>query len=107
MCPIVSRRHFVPLNSSALVLSADRKESAVSYEFVKRKLDRGRSILPGTRRENKKKWEQKRRSLISKSAVKNSGRSRFFKIVNQSLSFSETKKDVKVMFVERRYSGEI
>lgn len=44
-----------PLNSSALVRPVGGKETAVSYDFVKRKLDPGRSILRGTREKKKKK----------------------------------------------------
>lgn len=67
----MSRRHFAPLNSSALVRPVGGKETAVSYDFVKRKLDPGRSILRGTREKKKEKTESgKRGSLISKSVTR-------------------------------------
>lgn len=44
-----------PLNSSALVRPVGGKETAVSYDFVKRKLDPDRSILRGTRKREKEK----------------------------------------------------
>lgn len=69
----MSRRHFAPLNSSALVRPVGGKETAVSYDFVKRKLDPGRSILRGTREKKKEKEKTesgKRGSLISKSVTR-------------------------------------
>lgn len=74
----------------------------VSYEFVKRKLDHGRSILHGTRKE-KNMGTEKGIVNIEISHEERGSRSSSF-IPSKIYIFLEASKDIKVISIIGRYS---